>query len=96
MATDGEARRRQVTRRKFLGTVAAAGIGAAASRWVPAVAAAPLRRGGTLRIAEIGEPLTLDAMATTADLTVAITLPIYETLFAFDANWRVQPSLVSS
>ena len=103
MATDKGTRRGRLTRRKFLGTVAAAGIGAAASRWIPGrgpggqpVAAAPLRRGGTLRIAEIGEPLTLDAMATTADLTVAITLPIFETLFAFDANWRVQPSLVSS
>jgi len=103
MAAAGGTWRRQVTRRKFLSTVAAAGFGAAASRWLPgaapgegAVAAAPLRRGGTLRIAEIGEPLTLDAMATTADLTVTITLPIFEELFAFDANWRVQPFLVSS
>jgi peptide/nickel transport system substrate-binding protein len=103
MAMDGAARSRPVTRRKFLGTVAAAGIGAAASRWLPGmppgeslVVAAPPHRGGTLRIAEIGEPLTLDTMATTADLTVTITLPIFETLFAFDTNWRVQPSLVSS
>ena len=103
MATDGGTRRAHITRRTFLRTVAGAGIGAAASRWpagrVPnngTVSAAPRRRGGTLRIAEIGEPLTLDAMATTADLTVAITLPIFEQLFAFDANWRVQPSLVSS
>ena len=103
MATDGGTRKGRLTRRKFLGTVTAAGIGAAAARWVPrmapgegAVVAAPLRRGGALRIAEIGEPLTLDAMATTADLTVTITLPIFEELFAFDAGWRVQPSLVSS
>ncbi len=103
MATDGGARIRRLSRRKFLGTVTAAGAGAAATRWMPTTAqrsgqasAAPLRRGGTLRIAEIGEPLTLDAMSTTADLTATITLPICETLFAFDAGWRVQPSLVSS
>ena len=102
MTMDGGARTNRLSRRKFLGTVTAAGVGAAASRWIPGtaqragVSAAPLRRGGTLRVAEIGEPLTLDAMATTADLTATITLPIYETLFAFDAGWRVQPSLVSS
>ena len=103
MAADGRTWSRRLTRRKFLGTAASAGIGAAAARCFPgtaaggpAVAAAPLRRGGTLRIAEIGEPLTLDAMSTTADLTITITLPVYETLFAFDAGWRVQPSLVSS
>ncbi len=93
---------RQVTRREFLRTVSAAGAGAAAARWLgmgPAgetrALAAP-RRGGTLRIAEVGEPLTLDPMATTADLTSTITLPVFEELFAFDASWRLQPSLVSA
>ena len=57
--------------------------------------AAP-RRGGTLRIAEIGEPLTLDTVATTADLTSIITLPIFEELFTFDANWKIQPLLADS
>jgi peptide/nickel transport system substrate-binding protein len=60
-----------------------------------AAGAAP-RRGGTLKIAEIGEPLTLDVVATTADLTSTLTLGIFEELFSFDANWRVVPSLVSS
>jgi len=59
------------------------------------LAAVGLRRGGTLKIAEIGEPLTLDPSATTADLTTIIVLPIYEELFAFDASWRPQPMLVS-
>ena len=103
MATDGKTRGRRVTRRQLLATTAAAGIGAAASHWVggaPAGAqaagtAAP-RRGGTLKIAEIGEPLTLDVVATTADLTSTLTLGIFEELFSFDANWRVVPSLVSS
>ncbi|HLW60741.1 MAG TPA: ABC transporter substrate-binding protein [bacterium] len=57
--------------------------------------AAP-RQGGTLRIAEIGEPLTLDTVATTADLTSIITLPVFEELFTFDANWKVQPLLAES
>jgi len=105
MATDGRARAAQVTRRRFLTTVTAAGIGAAASGWrlgtgpandAVALAAPAQRRGGTLKIAEVGEPLTLDTVASTADLTSTITLPIFEELFTFDANWRVQPSLVST
>ena len=79
-------------------------MGAAGSRWLPradpdddvAVAAPALRRGGTLKIAEVGEPLTLDVTVTTADLTATITLPVLEQLFAFDANWRYHPSLVSA
>jgi len=90
--------RARVTRRQFLTAVAAVGAGTAAARWLPgraaeAAALAALRRGGTLRIAEIGEPLTLDPTATTADLTSTITLPIFEELFAFDANWNVRPFL---
>ena len=57
---------------------------------------AAMQRGGTLRIAEIGEPLTLDTVATTADLTSIITLPIFEELFTFDANWKIQPLLAES
>jgi len=105
MGTHGRARTAQVTRRKFLTTVTTAGIGAAAAGWrlvtgpggdATALAASAQRRGGTLKIAEIGEPLTLDTVATTADLTSTITLGIFEELFTFDANWRVQPSLVSA
>ncbi len=94
----------RTTRRGFLTTVAAAGIGAASSAWLAtaepggehaALAAAPMRRGGTLKIAEIGEPLTLDIPSTTAGLTTNLTLPVFEELFAFDASWRIQPSLAS-
>jgi peptide/nickel transport system substrate-binding protein len=102
MATSGSTHAPRATRRRFLKHLAAAGIGAAASRWYAvtptaprALAAAPLRRGGTLKIAEIGEPLTLDIPATTAGLTANITLPLFEDLFAFDSSWRAQPSLVS-
>jgi peptide/nickel transport system substrate-binding protein len=95
--------RSKLTRRELLRSAAAAGLGAATAGWVGAgsgldapAAAAALRRGGALRIAEIGEPLTLDTVATTADLTSTITLPVFEELFAFDANWRIQPFLASS
>jgi peptide/nickel transport system substrate-binding protein len=60
-----------------------------------AVAQAP-RRGGTLRIANIGEPPTLDPSATTVGITGNIGTAIFETPFAFDANWRPQPMLVES
>jgi peptide/nickel transport system substrate-binding protein len=97
----------RITRRGLLtgAAVAGAGLAAGADREVPGwlggtpdagIAAAAPRRGGTLRIAEIGEPLTLDTVATTADLTSTITLPVFEELFIFDANWRIQPLLASS
>ena len=92
------------TRRAWFSRAAAAGIAAAAARCLsaggpqaaPALAAAPaLRRGGTLRIAEIGEPLTLDAPATTATVTAVDTIGMFEGLFEFDASWRPRPGLAS-
>jgi peptide/nickel transport system substrate-binding protein len=55
-----------------------------------------LRRGGTLRIANVGEPPTLDMSATTVGVTSLVGTQIYETLFAFDAAWRPQPHLAES
>lgn len=104
MVTREGTQRRRATRRAFLKTVTAAGVGTAASRWYAVtgsrndsavLAATPLRRGGTLKIAEIGEPLTLDAPSTTATLTTVITKPIFEELFAFDAGWRIRPDLAA-
>ena len=54
------------------------------------------RRGGTLRIAQIGEPPTLDPSATTVQITGNIGTAIFETPFAFDASWPPQPMLVES
>lgn len=92
---------RTLTRRALLRT-AAAGAAVSATGWrgpgaapLAPAEAAPLRRGGTLRVAEIGEPLTLDTVATTADLTSNITLPVFEELFALDGSGRVQPFLAS-
>ena len=54
------------------------------------------KRGGTLRIANTGEPPTLDYSATTVGVTSNIAMAIFETPFAFDASWRPQPMLVES
>jgi len=95
MSSHGRVRQGRVTRRTFLGTIAGAAAGLGLGTVSGAAAAAAPGRGGTLKVAEIGEPLTLDVVASTADLTSTITLGIFEELFAFDAGWRVQPSLVS-
>ena len=57
--------------------------------------AAPVR-GGAANIAMIGEPQTLDPMASTADLVGIITQHVYELLYTFDANWNVTPMLAES
>ena len=59
-----------------------------------ALAAPP--RGGAANIAMIGEPQTLDPMASTADLVGTIMLEVYELLYTFDANWNVAPMLAES
>ena len=53
-------------------------------------------KGGAANIAMIGEPQTLDPMASTADLVGIITQHIYELLYTFDANWNVTPMLAES
>jgi len=95
--------RRAVTRRDCLRTVTAAGAGAAAARRVAGgvagaatALAAPTRRGGVRKVAEVGEPLTLDTVASTSQLTSTVAAPIFEELLAFDANWRLPLSLASS
>src|SRR5204863_297302 len=57
--------------------------------------AAP-QKGGAANIAMIGEPQTLDPMASTADLVGIITQHVYELLYTFDANWNVTPMLAES
>src|SRR6187200_2797412 len=59
-----------------------------------ALAAPP--KGGAANIAMIGEPQTLDPMASTADLVGTIMLHVYEQLYTFDANWNVTPMLAES
>jgi peptide/nickel transport system substrate-binding protein len=71
------------------------GVTALAIGLVAPAAPAP-RRGGTLRIAQIGEPPTLDISATTVGVTSNIGVSIFETLFAYDSNFRPQPLLAES
>ena len=67
---------------------------AAATSVVPALAAPA--KGGAANLAMIGEPQTLDPMASTADLVSIIMQHVYEPLYTFDGNWNVAPMLAES
>ncbi|MBO6902612.1 MAG: ABC transporter substrate-binding protein [Rhizobiaceae bacterium] len=54
---------------------------------------AALADGGTVNVAIIGEPDTLDPMVSTKDVVSIVTQHIVETLFTFDENWAVAPLL---
>jgi peptide/nickel transport system substrate-binding protein len=60
-----------------------------------ATLAAPAR-GGAANLAMIGEPQTLDPMASTADLVSIIMQHVYEPLYTFDGSWNVAPMLAES
>lgn len=74
-------------RRRTLALVAAACL--VSTAW-----AQPGRNYATL--AMVGEPQSLDPMATTADLVGTIMQHVYETLYTFDARWNVVPMLAES
>src|SRR5215203_5566439 len=52
--------------------------------------------GGIINVATVGEPPTLDPMASTADLVGIVTQHFFETLFTFDKDWKVTPLLAAS
>lgn len=52
--------------------------------------------GGTLLVATIGEPSTLDHHMTTARITASIAFCMYEGLFTYDANYEPIPELAES
>ncbi|MCW8165887.1 ABC transporter substrate-binding protein [Verminephrobacter aporrectodeae subsp. tuberculatae] len=54
------------------------------------------QRGGVLSVATVGEPPTLDPMASTADLVGIVTQHMFETLYTFDKTWHVTPLLAES
>mgnify|MGYP002041271804 FL=1 len=58
----------------------------------PALCATPVK-GGTISVATIGEPPTLDPMSSTADLVGILTQHFFETLYTFDAKWNLTPLL---
>ena len=97
-----------VTRRRFLRRGILLGAGTAlGARWMtgqdkaatflPAAAAASTTpvKGGTLKVAQVGDPPTLDIMASTADVVTNDTQGIFEGLFALDAGGNAQPVLAT-
>ena len=59
------------------------------------IASAEPAKGGVIDVATIGEPPTLDPMASTADLVGIVTQHIYETLYTFDKDWGITPLLAA-
>ena len=59
----------------------------------PAFSAPTPVKGGTISVATIGEPPTLDPMSSTADLVGILTQHFFETLYTFDAQWNLTPLL---
>src|SRR5439155_10867222 len=51
------------------------------------------KRGGVLRVGNLGEPPALDAHWTTASITEALTNHIYEGLYSLDSSARPIPML---
>jgi peptide/nickel transport system substrate-binding protein len=47
-------------------------------------------------LAMVGEPQSLDPMASSADLVGTIMQHVYEPLYTFDANWALQPMLAAA
>src|ERR1700674_1582668 len=85
------------TRLFFRAGLAVIAIAAAAVIAVTADSAlAAPAKGGAANLAMIGEPQTLDPMASTADLVSTIMQHVYELLYTFDANWNVAPMLAES
>src|SRR2546421_9019253 len=54
------------------------------------------KRGGILKIGNLGEPPALDAHWTTASITETLTNHIYEGLYSLDATARPTPMLAES
>jgi peptide/nickel transport system substrate-binding protein len=57
------------------------------------VDAAAQKKGGVLRVANLGEPPALDAHWTTASLVETLTNHLYEGLYSLDENYRPIPML---
>jgi peptide/nickel transport system substrate-binding protein len=78
-----------LTRRTLAGALGIAGLSTA---W-PVGAFA---QAASANLAMVGEPQSLDPMASTADLVGTIMQHVYEPLYTFDANWAVQPMLAQA
>jgi peptide/nickel transport system substrate-binding protein len=76
-------------------TGGAASAATASGKASPSGAAGGPVRGGTLKVAEISDPPTLDVHQTTAVITQDDTINLYEPLFALDAQYLPQPLLAT-
>lgn len=76
------------------------GLGGLAAGLAASTALAPsagwAQAASSANLAMVGEPQSLDPMASTADLVGTIMQHVYEPLFTFDANWSTQPMLAAA
>jgi len=92
-------------RREVLKRAAWLGLGASSAAALTTAATKPRAvsaqagegtKGGTLRIATIGEPPHLDEHQSTAELIAVISYCMYEGLFTYDATYQAIPELVET
>jgi peptide/nickel transport system substrate-binding protein len=67
--------------------------GAGALSLLPMGPGAAAQNANSMNLAMIGEPQTLDPMASTADLPSLIMMHVYESLYTFDADLNARPML---
>ncbi len=84
--------RHRVSLRTILVTVMAVGLALAGT----VLDAAAQKKGGILRVGNLGEPPALDAHWTTASITETLTNHIYEGLYTLDDGYRPIPMLAES
>ncbi|MGQ9366213.1 ABC transporter substrate-binding protein [Azospirillum sp. ST 5-10] len=84
-----------ISRRAFsiaaAGAALGLGLSPALAQTAPAGAAASV-----VTVATIGEPPTLDPVGVTSDLVSIITQHMFETLYTFDAEWKLTPLLAAA
>ena len=80
------------SRRELAKSLAAAG----AIGFLPFGGSALAQGAKSVNLAMIGEPQTLDPMASTADLVSGIMMHVYESLYTWDANLNPRPMLAAA
>jgi peptide/nickel transport system substrate-binding protein len=89
------AREVEMVRRISVRAAVAAALAVAVMAGAAAAAETP-KRGGILRVGNLGEPPALDAHWTTASITETLTNHIYEGLYSLDRDNRPIPMLAES